>query len=158
MAELREHTPVAGSHGEETNRLVYELLEMVQHPNTDSRRGRVEALFCIGDEAARKAGATKELETLLVGLASVWLRCLIPVDSRLGLVGRRVSLQNAESRLIDRLPITEICQRPSRQCGASGVDVRQSWTFPSTLIITSTRQNPSASTVFISGLQPFLDN
>ncbi len=53
MAELREDTPVAGSHGEETNRLVYELLEKVQHPNTDSRRSRVEALFCTSDEAAR---------------------------------------------------------------------------------------------------------
>lgn len=53
MAELREDTPVAGSHGEETNRLVYELLEKVQYPNTDSRRGRVEALFCTGDEAVR---------------------------------------------------------------------------------------------------------
>lgn len=53
MAELRQDTPVAGSHGEETNRLVYELLEKVQHPNTDSRRGRAEALFCTGDEAAR---------------------------------------------------------------------------------------------------------
>ncbi|KAK3290207.1 uncharacterized protein B0H64DRAFT_436431 [Chaetomium fimeti] len=52
MAELRQVTPVAGSHGEETNRLVYELLERVQHPNTDSCRGRVEAWFCTGDEAA----------------------------------------------------------------------------------------------------------
>ncbi|KAK3290117.1 uncharacterized protein B0H64DRAFT_413821 [Chaetomium fimeti] len=38
MAELRQVTPVAGSHGEETNRLVYELLER--------------AWFCTGDEAA----------------------------------------------------------------------------------------------------------
>ncbi len=53
MAELRQDTPVAGSHGEKTNLLVYELLEKVQHPNTDSRRGRVEAFFCTGDEAAR---------------------------------------------------------------------------------------------------------
>jgi hypothetical protein len=53
MAELRQNTPVAGSHGEETNQLVYKLLEKVQHPNTDSSRGGVEALFCTGDEAAR---------------------------------------------------------------------------------------------------------
>jgi len=53
IADLKQTTPVRGSHGAETNRLVLKLLEKVEHPNTESNHGKVEALFCTGDEAAR---------------------------------------------------------------------------------------------------------
>jgi hypothetical protein len=53
LIELGQVTPPQGSHGMKTNRLIRELLEKSQHPNTDSGRGAVEALFCSGDEAAR---------------------------------------------------------------------------------------------------------
>lgn len=53
LAGLKQATPLRGSYGAETNRLVGELLEKVEHPNTESSRGKVEALFCTGDEAAR---------------------------------------------------------------------------------------------------------
>lgn len=53
MADLKQNTPVRGSHGAETNQLVLELLEKAEHPNTESSHGKVEALFCTGDEAAR---------------------------------------------------------------------------------------------------------
>jgi hypothetical protein len=52
LAELKQATPLRGSHGAETNRLVRELLEKVEHPNTESSHGKLEALFCTGDEAA----------------------------------------------------------------------------------------------------------
>ncbi|KAK4139194.1 uncharacterized protein C8A04DRAFT_16078 [Dichotomopilus funicola] len=52
LAELEQATPLPGSHGEVTNHLLRELLVKVQHPNTGSSRGAVEAFFCTGDEAA----------------------------------------------------------------------------------------------------------
>jgi hypothetical protein len=52
LADLKQATPLRGSHGAETNPLIRELLEKVEHPNTESSRGKLEALFCTGDEAA----------------------------------------------------------------------------------------------------------
>ncbi|KXX77152.1 hypothetical protein MMYC01_207566 [Madurella mycetomatis] len=55
LAELEEKSRNAkslGSHGDETNDLVRKLLENIKQPNTDSKRGIVEASFCTGDEAA----------------------------------------------------------------------------------------------------------
>ncbi|KAK4139115.1 uncharacterized protein C8A04DRAFT_33418 [Dichotomopilus funicola] len=54
LAELEQATPLPGSHGEETNHLLRKLLVKVQHPNRESSRGAVEALFCTGDKAARQ--------------------------------------------------------------------------------------------------------
>lgn len=54
LSELSRAKPVPGSHGEETNRLVLELLTKVEHPEIDSSSGNaVEAWFSTGDEAVR---------------------------------------------------------------------------------------------------------
>ncbi|KAK3901961.1 hypothetical protein C8A05DRAFT_15915 [Staphylotrichum tortipilum] len=66
LAELEQATPSPGSHGEATNRLVRELLSKVEHPNTDSSRGAVEALFSTGDQAACLAETRCLGDTLIV--------------------------------------------------------------------------------------------
>jgi hypothetical protein len=59
LAELRQkfsqHTSSHESHGKETDELIYKLLEKAEHPNTESSKGIVEALFCTGDEATSLA-------------------------------------------------------------------------------------------------------
>ncbi|KAK3897100.1 ATP synthase subunit alpha [Staphylotrichum tortipilum] len=66
IAELCRDTLLAGSHGEETNQLVCELLDKVQHPNTDSNRGVVEALFCTSDEAARVVESRSPIDVPII--------------------------------------------------------------------------------------------
>ena len=55
LTELKEKMDqtkaVCGSHGEETDKLIYALLQSSKQPNTDEAAGKVEALLLSGDEA-----------------------------------------------------------------------------------------------------------
>ncbi|KAK4150732.1 hypothetical protein C8A00DRAFT_17790, partial [Chaetomidium leptoderma] len=66
LDELRRAMPPRGSRGESTDRLVRQLLEKAQQPNTDSSRGAVEACFCTGDEAARLVESRSPVDSPIV--------------------------------------------------------------------------------------------
>ncbi|KAK4463628.1 ATP synthase subunit alpha [Cladorrhinum samala] len=114
MAELRQATPVAGSHGEKTNRLVYELLEKVLPPNTDSGRGRIEAYFCTGNEAAHTVESRSPVD------APIFTKDQQPF--RWGEGGRPVEQFFRRTCVVDQFVSVQI---PSRSSDEESFEVRE---------------------------------
>jgi len=116
LAELRESSMHATpcSHGERTDKLVRQLLEKAEHPNTDRGRGTVEALFCAGDEAATLVESTSPGDAPIFTKGQQqfrWRQGRRPIEQ---FFGRMVVLNKSVS-----------VQIPSRRATANSFEVRK---------------------------------
>ncbi|KAK3364015.1 hypothetical protein B0T25DRAFT_57010 [Lasiosphaeria hispida] len=133
LAELREkasqHTPSQDSHGKETDKLICELLEKVEQPNTDSSKGAVEAWFCTGDEAASLAESESPHDAPIITKGQQQFRWskgdrpIVQLFRRMGFLDKSVSVQiPSRSSTTQSYEVRKLSQVRKRFLAQDGTD------------------------------------
>ena len=118
LAELQEAlaTPSLGTRGTETNELICKLLEKAEQPNTEARRGVVEAFFCTGDEAARLVESGPDDAPIITEGQqqfrwSIGNRPIVQLFRRLGPIDKSVSVQiPSRSSTVDSFDVRKLSE------------------------------------------------
>jgi len=125
LTELREKSSQymlsQDSHGKETDELIYKLLEKVEQPNTDSRKGAVEALLCTGDEAAHLAESGSPYDAPIITEGEQQFRWnkgerpIVQLFRRMGFLDKSVSVQipsrSSTTQLYEVRKLSEVRKR-----------------------------------------------